>query len=345
VKVSIVSDTHFGRNPYYDTKIAVDAFKHVVDEAAKSDSHALIIPGDFIDKPTIDGQTLNMVAECLSYAGDKGVELFILEGNHGLDRLGKSVIEHLRFYHQLAHITVIAYEPTVCGSFVFCPYGRTLDDAQKARAEARVKNAILVAHDDIQGAWYDNGVTCASRGFDPKHMRSQKWAAGVFGHIHRPQHIDGMDGSFFYSSGFLHFNFSAVGQDARGWVELDLETLAYKRKPLVGGRWPRFDLHTWEDWVKSPRDYTGDDLAFVDIWAKPDGPSDSEIQNALADAGAHEVFVTRPHQRVTRERRSTIAITDNHRVMAAKFVEEVFSDMREREEALQFLDRFLREMG
>lgn len=344
-RIVLISDTHLGFNPLIDISVAVAAFKEAIDAAAATSTKTLVHAGDLTHEPRLDGFVLDAIAELLEYARTRGVQVWLLDGNHGLNNRGKSALGHLGVY-SFDHVSIAAYDAIATQiadtPFVFLPFGGTVETAR--RVAAGMKNPVLVAHDCIAGAYFDNEEV-SKLGFDPADIQNSTFRAVILGHIHRPQHLDFLSDSriCFYVGANLHFSFRAVGQAARGYVYYDVAANTYERVRQVGGRWPVFFRKPWTEIIPTLtlKDHK---ICYVTIDATEEDPSDAEIKDYVMSKGAKKVWVIRSRaDKPKREARSTITWEDNHEVMAVKFANLILPEEK-REPALAAHKRFVESM-
>lgn len=283
-----VADTHVSPDSrWVPIELAVKALLRAVDDAAASPLRILVHFGDLTDKSLVGGAVLDALAEFFEYARARGVQVFVCEGNHGIDRHNASVIAHLGRY-KLSHVRVFAYEAetlTLSNGFrlTFLPFGVPWSKA----AELPASLGLFVGHGDIHGASYGTSGEAVT-GYTKDELqffRKAGMAVGL-GHIHKPQTLWG-DPSMFIPGANLQFRADSVGQE-RGFIRLDTETLKVSIFQQVGGAWPLF-----VDWAPSsadeePPDTSAHEYAYVRALLPPNwkGPEREKLRKMILDAGA-----------------------------------------------------------
>jgi DNA repair protein SbcD/Mre11 len=96
------SDIHLGTNRFGSDHLSGDfavAFQRMADDAVSLDADAVIISGDFFNKPVVEPPVLLEAERALGMLKEAGIEVLAIEGNHDTTIYG----DHISWIHFLSH--------------------------------------------------------------------------------------------------------------------------------------------------------------------------------------------------------------------------------------------------
>lgn len=234
--IVFISDTHIGPNRYFGYDVIESAFQDAIDLAKQTNSMTLVHCGDLFDKRVVTSADLDCFARVYEYLVNVGVKMIVVEGNHGKDRTGSSVVRHYKSYVD-PEVFVSYSSPQVIelqgASLLLCPFGHNMTEAVPDLVDEAMTSPVLVGHCDVVGA--DYGEATSKMGLTPSEMIEimGQVEAIVLGHIHKPQHLGGVLQAAFVGAP-CQFNFRACGQ-TRGFAKLNLDSFELVHVPWDGG--------------------------------------------------------------------------------------------------------------
>lgn len=187
MKWLITGDVHIHNyKPYNHIVNRLDQFKTlftwVGNTMAEKGVNALIIAGDLFMVPSPPPKVVNTAKECLIsvLAKNPKAHIFMIPGNHDIDL--KKHMEDIENYSLLnlfddERIHVYTDSLVSLGGKMVHFHGWTPNGIVPREAD------ILIAHDDIAGAWYNK--VFSEHGID-----TSSYHKAFVGHIHNPQVID-----------------------------------------------------------------------------------------------------------------------------------------------------------
>jgi len=315
--LTFISDTHIGPNKYFGLDIIVEAFKVAIDYASETEFKTLIHCGDLFEKRMVGPQDLDAFAEIYRYARQSDVDLIVIDGNHGRDKSGSSVIGH---YSVLSPggLDVIVSEPEVkmigYAAVLFCPFGVNILDSLDLLDGIESVIKVLVAHSDVVGCDYGNAISSTGLSKEDILRVLEVCDAVVLGHVHKPQQLYELPNVAFVGAP-CQFNFGSAFQE-RGFLQLDMDTCELKFKEWTKG--PKFMK------FESLSEITDDALenAFVKSTIAV-GEDVEETKERLLDLGANKKWLSVVEERIVTavKRKSNMTIRDDPEKLALKFLD------------------------
>jgi len=169
----VISDVHYSLSTY---KIADIAFRAAIDKASELEV-PLIDCGDLTnDKALLRAEVVNALLKTMEYSIEKGVEIYLLIGNHSL--INEKAKEHALNF--LAPYTFIIDAPKHLYGFNFIPYQNSSKDFYDSLNKFP-KGSLVFAHQGTIGGQLGDYIKDSSA-IDPVKVQDYK----IFlGHYHK----------------------------------------------------------------------------------------------------------------------------------------------------------------
>lgn len=203
-------------------------FRAMIDDAVAFKARFIAILGDIFDKSRPDPVSLKLVVDLMVEAAERGLEVFVLPGNHDGDLRGAyffatealGAMRHPRVSHLERGRTVDLAPWLQLEPVPFAPLGSTLETLAELAGDLPPEGVqrIGLLHHPIVGATH-YGYTVPDEHGIPGRVACDPFDFALSGHFHKQQSFG--DGWGMYLGAPLQHNFSDVGDEGRGWWRIE----------------------------------------------------------------------------------------------------------------------------
>jgi len=201
MKFSVCADLHYDlfqnismlENDLLSTRAREidDTFKQIIDSTCSKGIKYLFILGDALHKRNIRSDAINgLLFRRLKYAKEKGLQTYLLVGNHDQAHVAGNVhgfetfTEVVRVVDKPEIITIEGFD------FLFLPfeeYKGSKKSLEILLSNCKNPNRVLLAHAGIQGAVLSGFDHQSAEPLTVEDLQLDKFISGYLGHYHMPQ--------------------------------------------------------------------------------------------------------------------------------------------------------------